>query len=83
MFAWIQRMINSFSGKTERLNETHNVVESIAKSKVLYKELIREAHPDRHRQKEELAKEITEQININRYNYQELLKLEERIRNEL
>ena len=39
MFAWIKRMIQSFSGRKERLNESNNVVESIAKSKMLYKEL--------------------------------------------
>lgn len=83
MFAWIKRMIHSFIGRKERLNESNNVVESIAKSKVLYKELIKKSHPDKHPEKEELAKEITELINNNRYNYRELLKLKERIENEL
>lgn len=83
MFAWIKRMIQSFSGRKERLNESNNVVESIAKSKMLYKELIKKSHPDKHPQKEKLAKEIAALVNDNRYNYQELLKLKERIENEL
>ena len=57
MFTWIKRMIQSFSGRKERLNESNNVVESIAKSKMLYKELIKKSHPDKHPQKEKLAKE--------------------------
>ncbi|NDO56312.1 hypothetical protein FMN12_21725 [Bacteroides acidifaciens] len=76
-------MIQSFSGRKERLNESNNVVESIAKSKMLYKELIKKSHPDKHPQKEKLAKEIAELVNNNRYNYRELLKLKERIENEL
>lgn len=83
MFAWIKRIIQSFSGRKERLNEGNNVVESIAKSKMLYKELIKKSHPDKHPQKEKLAKEIAELVNNNRYNYRELLKLKERIENEL
>ncbi|MBF0730845.1 hypothetical protein [Bacteroides acidifaciens] len=83
MFTWIKRMIQSFSGRKERLNESNNVVESIAKSKMLYKELIKKSHPDKHPQKEKLAKEIAELVNNNRYNYRELLKLKERIENEL
>ena len=83
MFTWIRRMIQSFSGRKERLNESNNVVESIAKSKMLYKELIKKSHPDKHPQKEKLAKEIAELVNNNRYNYRELLKLKERIENEL
>ena len=76
-------MICSFSGRKERLNESNNVVESIAKSKMLYKELIKKSHPDKHPQKEELAKEITDLVNSNRYNYRELVKLKERIDSEL
>lgn len=50
---------------------------------MLYKELIKKSHPDKHPQKEKLAKEIAELVNNNRYNYRELLKLKERIENEL
>lgn len=47
------------------------------------KELIKKSHPDKHPQKEKLAKEIAALVNDNRYNYRELLKLKERIENEL
>lgn len=83
MFAWFKRMIHSFIGRKERLKESNNVVESIAKSKMLYKELIRKSHPDKHPHKEELAKEFTELVNNNRYNYQELLRLKKLIEKQL
>lgn len=66
-----------------KVREEVNVVESMAKAKSLYKELIRKAHPDRHADKVELAQTITEEINKNRYNYQELLRLKDLIENEL
>ena len=61
--------------KKMHIDEGLNVVEGISKAKTLYKELIIKAHPDRNTQKEELAKEITEAINNNRYNYRGLLEL--------
>ena len=69
--------------KKVKIDEGLNVVDGISKAKKLYKELILKSHPDKHPEKEELAKEFTEQINNNRYNYRELLKLKERIDNEL
>lgn len=66
-----------------KVREEVNVVESMAKAKSLYKELIRKAHPDRHIDKVDLAQSITEEINKNRYNYQELLKLKSLIEIEL
>ena len=64
-------------------DETFNVVQSISKSKVLYKKLIVQSHPDKHSENIALATELTRLININRYNYRELLILEKRIKNEL
>lgn len=66
-----------------KVREEVNVVESMAKAKPLYKELILKAHPDRHIDKADLAQSITEEINKNRYNYQELLKLKDLIESEL
>lgn len=66
-----------------KVHEEENVVESMVKAKKLYKELILKAHPDRHPNKIELAALITEKVNENRYNYQVLLKLKERIEKEL
>ena len=66
-----------------KVREEVNVVESMAKAKSLYKELILKAHPDRHVDKADLAQSITEEINKNRHNYQELLKLKSLIESEL
>lgn len=65
------------------VGEETNIVQSIAKAKALYKELIAKAHPDRNVSKAELAKILTEEINNNRYNYRELLKLKQRVETEL
>ncbi len=69
--------------KRKNIDEGLNVVEGISKAKKLYKELIVKSHPDRHPNNIEKALEITELLNQNRYNYRELLKLKERILNEL
>lgn len=62
-------------------DETFNIVESIVKSKNLYKKLIVLTHPDKHPQNINLATELSELVNKNRYNYRELLKLEKIITN--
>ena len=76
---------NYFRRKRARskVREEVNVVESMAKAKRIYKELILMAHPDRHADKVELAQSITEEINKNRHNYQELLRLKGLIEKEL
>ena len=83
MFGWFKRLFLSRKHSKEAISESINVVESIAGAKTLHKELIRRAHPDKHSDKEELAKEITDLVNENRYNYRELLRLKKRIENEL
>lgn len=80
MFAFFKRLRLR---RKIHIDEGLNVVEGISKAKTLYKELIRKAHPDRHPQKEELAKEITEAINNNRHNYRGLLELKKRVETEL
>jgi len=80
MVKWIKRMLFSSSVS---VGEETNIVQSIAKAKALYKELIAKAHPDRNASKAELAKILTEEINNNRYNYRELLKLKQRVETEL
>ena len=64
-------------------DETYNVIQSISKAKTLYKNLIIQAHPDKHSENIDLATELTELVNINKFNYRELLDLEKRIKNEL
>ena len=70
-----------FRKKHTGLNdESYNVVQSISKAKVLYKKLVMLSHPDKHPQKEALATELTNLVNANKYNYRELLLLEEQIK---
>lgn len=63
--------------------DCNNVVNSIAKAKSLHKRLIVLSIYDKNPNKIELATKISESINENRYNYKELLKLEQQIKNEL
>lgn len=79
MFRWFKKMFTP----QKRSNEELNVINSIAKAKKLYKELIIKAHPDKHPNNMELAQSLTEEINNNRYNYNELLKLKEIIEKDL
>jgi hypothetical protein len=83
ILAWLKRFPNSFRSQGEKIDASNNVVDSIAKAKSLHKSLILKAHPDKHPNKTELAQLLTGLININRYNYSELLKIEKRINNEL
>ena len=83
MFRWFKRLFLSHKYRKEAFFESMNVVESIAGAKTLHKELIRKAHPDKNPTKVELAQELSELININRFNYRELLKLKARVENEL
>lgn len=66
-------------GKKERISEGINVVSGISRAKSLYKELIILAHPDRHLNEEKHYQELTDRINANRYNYNELVKIKEEL----
>lgn len=79
IFSFVKRF---FSKKTHQREEL-NVINSIAMAKNLYKELVVKAHPDKHLDKIELAQSLMEQVNNNRYNYSELLKLKEQIDKQL
>ena len=65
--------------KKERMSEGVNVVSGISKAKDLYKELIKLAHPDRHPDEVDFYKEVTDRINANRYNYNELVKIKKEL----
>ena len=39
-------------------DEAYNIVESMAKAKPLYKELIKQAHPDKHPNNKDVAEEL-------------------------
>lgn len=63
--------------------ESLNLVNSISKAKPLYKKLILLAHPDKHPEKTELATLLSQKLNLERYNYNKLLELEEEIQRDL
>ncbi len=69
--------------KTIRQNESVNVVNGIAKAHKLHKELIIKAHPDRHLEQKEVAQELTQRINENRFNYEALISLKKEIEEKL
>ena len=77
------RFLKNIFRKTEIIHEEMNVINSMANAKKLYKELIIRAHPDKHPDKTELAQSMTERINNNRYNYNELFKLKKIVDSEL
>ena len=64
-------------------DEAYNVVESMAKAKHLYKELIKQAHPDKHPNNKDVAEELTTMINSNRFNYRELLMTQHLVNDKL
>lgn len=72
------RLIELFNSSNSNREEM-NIVDSIAKSKILYKKLISITHPDRNPTQEELAKVLSERINANRYNYRELKNIEQEV----
>ena len=71
----------SHKRKQEKIDEGLNVVSGISKAKPLYKKLIIKAHPDRHPENETYFKELMDRITENRYNYYELLKIENELNN--
>ncbi len=78
-------IFNIFSRKNKQDDRVSctNIVESIAKCKSLHKKLVILAHPDKHKDHQELAEELTKAINRARYDYAELLKLQKRVESEL
>ncbi len=73
-----------FSFKIHSSNdEAYNVVKSMAKAKQLYKELIKQTHPDKHPNNKDVAEELTAMINDNRFNYRELLKIKDVVNDKL
>lgn len=69
--------------KSTKREDCNNIVQSMARCKQLYKKLSVLAHPDKHPNNSELATEIMNEINANRFNYSQLVKLEKKIQEEL
>jgi hypothetical protein len=80
LLQWFRKILTP---KQKHTTEYDNIVASMAKCKALYKQLIILSHPDKNLNNIELAKSITQEINANRYDYQELLRIQERIKTEL
>lgn len=65
--------------KGESKKEALNIVDSIAKSKTLYKKLIKITHPDKNPKQKEIAQDLTNRLNANRFNYSALIEIEKEI----
>jgi len=83
MFKFIYNILRRRRVKNKDKAQVANVIKSMAHAKRLHRELIVLAHPDKNPSKRELAEELSELINHNRYNYDELLKLKKRVKDEL
>lgn len=59
------------------------MVDSIVKARALYKKLSMKAHPDKNPHNRELAEALMAQINKNRHNYIELLRLQREVEEKL
>lgn len=58
-------------------DESTNVADGMVKARTLYKKLSLLAHPDKHLNQTEDAERIMSQITANKFNYSELLKIQE------
>lgn len=65
--------------KTITEDESTNVIDGMVKAQRLYKELCKQAHPDRNPNNEEVARDIMTRIVENRHNYSALLSIKEEI----
>ncbi len=63
--------------------ECLNVVNGMAKAKILYKELCILAHPDKHPGKEAIAEDIIKKITSNKNNYSALIALKKDVYDKL
>lgn len=69
--------------RTLKRDESTNVVDGMVKARKLYKELCAIAHPDRNRDKSDIAEEIMKRIVANKHNYSALLDLQKEVREKL
>jgi len=83
MLRFIHIFLKRRRRKSKATEQAANVIRSMAHAKKLHRELIVLAHPDKNAANRELAEELSELVNENRYNYDELMKLKQRIQREL
>ena len=75
-----KRMINRLRfRKTIKRDESVNVVDSMAKARILYKELCIKVHPDKNNEQREIAEDLMQRIVANRCNYAALLSLKQEV----
>lgn len=76
----LARLINRVRfRKHVKHDECLNVVDGMAKAKVLYKELCVLAHPDKHPGNEAEAEEIIKRITANKHNHSALVELKKEV----
>lgn len=80
----LKRLINRIRfKKIIKTDESINVVDSMVKARLLYRELSKVAHPDRNPGKEKVAEQIMKRVVANKHNYACLLELREEVKNSL
>lgn len=81
---FIKRFLNRIRFKKNiKHDESSNVVNGITKARSLYKELIQKTHPDLHKEQKEIAEELSQRINENKYNYDVLILIKQEIEEKL
>ncbi len=76
----LKRLLNRIRfRKTINKDESTNVVDGIVKARKLYKELCVAAHPDKHPEKTDIAKELVQRVTANKHNYAALIALKKEI----
>ncbi len=77
---YLTRLINRLRFRKQvKQDECLNVVNGMAKAKLLYKELCILAHPDKHPGKEAISEEIIKKITSNKHNYSALIELKKEV----
>lgn len=81
---FIKRLLNRIRFKRNiKYDESYNVVNGITQARSLYKELIQKTHPDLHKEQKEIAEELAQRINENKYNYEALLLIKQDVEEKL
>ncbi len=77
----VRRLLNRFSPKQQAGGSMNNVVDSMFLCKPLYDKLKSKCHPDKFTDETQKAQaeELFQELQKCRYNYEELLKVEQQI----
>ena len=78
--AFFQHFLNRLRFRRKiKSDESTNVVDSMVKARHLYKELCLKAHPDKNINQKEIAQDLMQRIEANRYDYSSLLRLRDEV----